>query len=134
MRVKALVNGLIASLFLWVVIFACAQLVFGQETPVGYEWSSTSGAMRYVPENPDVVIFDTYRGFELTTNPAETIGWGRLKPKKEQLTDFGNDKRERLLTVVADVFTSHRLFMLRKYPLDKWNDLLPDIKKVLGGE
>ena len=112
----------------------CSQVYAQTEEVIpGYLWQSKMGAMRLALDTPDVIIFDSFKEFVFTTNQDTSIAWGRLKVDKG-LTDLGKDVRQRLLDTVADVFVSHRAILLRKYPLDRWEDLMPQIRKVFGAE
>ncbi|MCW4027944.1 MAG: NifU N-terminal domain-containing protein [Candidatus Bathyarchaeota archaeon] len=119
---------LLVLTLLLVPTFALAE-----EVPEGYLWNTAKGAMRD-SDNVNVKVFDTYRGYELTSKHGAAIEWGRIEIGKQHrgiLTPLGADLRLRLLDIVADVFTSYRFIMLRKYPLDSWNDLMPRVREAI---
>ena len=101
-------------------------------TPEGYEWSSDKGALKPVTNNnkkTDLYLFDTYGA--MTVSKDKSVGWGVTDEKN--LTDLGKEVRGRLLKIddIASVFIGYRVVMFRKFPLAKWQDMMPEIKRAL---
>lgn len=112
-------------------IILMAIYAYAADPPAGYEWASPLGALRKSTNTGNIYVFDTSSGNHLTANKQAVVDY--QDKRENQLTDLGKTLRGKLLKIegVSAVAVEYRRLWVRKFPLDDWATILPEIQKVL---
>lgn len=112
-------------------IVLMAIFAYAQDPPAGYDWSSPLGALRKSGTNANILIFDTTTGNYLTASKQAVVEY--TDQRANSLTDLGKTLRGKLLKIegVAAVAVEYRRLWIRKFPLDNWDIIMPELQGAL---